>query len=222
MTKTSQPERVVLEPFAKELERQERVRDYRDGDCFLVDCRLTIGDLRRVVAALAATPAIKEATAAQHFDLPKGEPARFVRNGVLETCQCRDCVALAAAPAPTGIQAADTVFEYLKLCGIGDEGDAANIIHLLHRSGVKFPPLPATPAVSENEKWRSWREYGGITYGEEARKAATPADWRTVLEAIKHRLNISSDHDFRKWSEIERVVRTVVASAAPAVGGEEK
>ena len=35
--------------------------------------------------------------------------------------------------------------------------------------------LAATPAVSENEKWRSWREYGGITYGEEARKAATRA-----------------------------------------------
>lgn len=32
-----------------------------------------------------------EATAPQHFNLPKGEPAKFVRSGKLETCQCRDC-----------------------------------------------------------------------------------------------------------------------------------
>ena len=37
---------------------------------------------------------LEEATAAQHSGLPKGEPARFVRNGVLRTCQCRDCRAL--------------------------------------------------------------------------------------------------------------------------------
>lgn len=37
---------------------------------------------------------LKEATLAQHFNLPKGERARFVLNGVLETCQCRNCSAL--------------------------------------------------------------------------------------------------------------------------------
>jgi hypothetical protein len=50
----------------------------------------------KIAAALrkAAPVALKEATAAQHFDLPKGTPAKFVRNGVLETCQCLDCRAL--------------------------------------------------------------------------------------------------------------------------------
>jgi hypothetical protein len=43
---------------------------------------------------------VREATAAQHFDLPKGKPAQFVRNGVLETCQCCDCRAL--TPSPSG------------------------------------------------------------------------------------------------------------------------
>jgi hypothetical protein len=49
-----------------------------------------------------------EATQAQHVGLPKGEPAKFVRNGKLETCQCRDCRDLAQSPGDAGeiIQAA--------------------------------------------------------------------------------------------------------------------
>lgn len=44
---------------------------------------------------------VMEATAAQHFDLPKGRPAQFVRNGKLETCRCLDCLGLAyRAPKP--------------------------------------------------------------------------------------------------------------------------
>src|SRR5688572_28895120 len=68
----------------------------------------TAGLLRRVAVALRkAAPveqepvALKEATAAQHFDLPKGTPAKFVRNGILETCQCSDCRSLATPPAPS-------------------------------------------------------------------------------------------------------------------------
>lgn len=47
-----------LTPFVTELARQDRVRTYRDGDCLLVDCRITIGELRRLVAGRAdpATP----------------------------------------------------------------------------------------------------------------------------------------------------------------------
>lgn len=46
------------------------------------------------IIALSPVPStmpLAEATPAQHFDLPKGEPARFVRDGELKTCQCRDC-----------------------------------------------------------------------------------------------------------------------------------
>lgn len=49
------PESNPLDPFAAELARQERVRTYRAGDCLLVDCRITIGDLRRLVAGLSST-----------------------------------------------------------------------------------------------------------------------------------------------------------------------
>ena len=48
----------ALEPFAAELARQERVRSYRDGDCYLVDCRLTIGDLRRLCDGAPAQGAL--------------------------------------------------------------------------------------------------------------------------------------------------------------------
>lgn len=37
----------ALEPFAAEADRQERVRDYRDGDCRIVDCLVPIGNFRR-------------------------------------------------------------------------------------------------------------------------------------------------------------------------------
>lgn len=40
-----------------------------------------------------------EATPAQHVGSPKGEPAKFVRNGKLETCRCFDCRALSPSPA---------------------------------------------------------------------------------------------------------------------------
>lgn len=49
-TASPRPDSNPLAPFAAELARQERVRTYRDGDCQLVDCRLTIGDLRRLAA----------------------------------------------------------------------------------------------------------------------------------------------------------------------------
>lgn len=61
-----------------------------------------------IVSLEAATPkpapdAVREATQAQHVGRPKGEPARFVRNGKLETCRCFDCRALAApVPSPGG------------------------------------------------------------------------------------------------------------------------
>lgn len=37
--------------------------------------------------------------------------------------------------------------------------------------------------------------------------------WQTVVEAIKRRLHISSDHDFRPWSEIEKSIRSPIAIA---------
>lgn len=40
---------------------------------------------------VSSTLPLEEATAAQHFLLRKGEPARFVRNGELKICQCREC-----------------------------------------------------------------------------------------------------------------------------------
>lgn len=43
--------RETLEPFSVECTRQERIRSYRDGDCLVVDSRLTIGDLRRASIA---------------------------------------------------------------------------------------------------------------------------------------------------------------------------
>jgi hypothetical protein len=52
-----------------------------------------------------APDAMREATRAQHVGLPKGEPAKFVRNGKLETCQCNDCRAL----SPSGTGAAEPV-----------------------------------------------------------------------------------------------------------------
>jgi len=96
MTKTSPPGLSTSQPSIEAILKieEDRLRDVeglRMGDVAMMFTRLR--------AALVAAPAIKEATAAQHFDLPKGEPARFVRNGVLETCQCRDCVALAAEPS---------------------------------------------------------------------------------------------------------------------------
>ena len=99
MTKTSPPGLSTSQPSIEAILKieEDRLRDVeglRMGDVAMMFTRLR--------AALVAAPAIKEATAAQHFDLPKGEPARFVRNGVLETCQCRDCVALAATPAVGG------------------------------------------------------------------------------------------------------------------------
>lgn len=39
-----------------------------------------------------------EATAAQHIGR-NGKPAQFTRNGILETCQCRECRTLSARPS---------------------------------------------------------------------------------------------------------------------------
>lgn len=44
----------ALAPFKSELERQERVRYYRDGDVRVVDLRVTIGELRRLCLALSS------------------------------------------------------------------------------------------------------------------------------------------------------------------------
>jgi hypothetical protein len=52
---------------------------------------------------------------------------------------------------PTGIEAAGSVAEYLKTRGIGDEGDAANIIHILHGNGVLFRQ-PTPPAESPDDQ----------------------------------------------------------------------
>jgi hypothetical protein len=43
--------------------------------------------------------------------------------------------------------------------------------------------------------------------------AGEPYDWKTIVDAIKHRLRVSNDNDYRSWREIERVVRTTVAAA---------
>src|SRR6185312_7286202 len=37
--------------------------------------------------------------------------------------------------------------------------------------------------------------------------------WQVILDAVKKRLTISSDYDFRPWSQIERTVRTTLATA---------
>lgn len=52
------------------------------------------------ILAMPVNEGLLEASAAQHFNLSKGQPAQFVRNGVLETCQCRECAALRAVPSP--------------------------------------------------------------------------------------------------------------------------
>ena len=41
---------------------------------------------------------LMEATAAQHIGR-NGKPAQFTRNGILETCQCRECRTLSARPS---------------------------------------------------------------------------------------------------------------------------
>lgn len=65
---------------------------------------------------------------------------------------------------PTGIQAAEIVADYIRLRGsIDDEGDAANIIHILHQAGVCFA-LPARDAAEgafpigeDTPYWRALR-----------------------------------------------------------------
>lgn len=88
--------------------------------------------LARAATALRAAPqpsdvrTIKEATPAQHFDLPKGRPAQFVRNGILETCQCINCRALSTsnpAPAVSGdVRAALGLIETERRRQISEEG----------------------------------------------------------------------------------------------------
>lgn len=87
---------------------------------------------RKLIAAGYVIPPaarIMEATPAQHAGRAKGEPAQFVRNGKLETCQCLDCrEAVATAPPAAGSGALrEAVTSYFRLwdcCG-GSETIAA-------------------------------------------------------------------------------------------------
>lgn len=98
----------MLQALAERLERLNPDRMIGEkGTTFLYseDISAIVHGLRLVAAnpqpqqADARGAVIEEATQAQHFDLLKGEPAQFVRNGELKTCQCNDCRALSASPA---------------------------------------------------------------------------------------------------------------------------
>jgi hypothetical protein len=54
-------------------------------------------------------------------------------------------LSIAHAASLTGIEAANAIAEYLRLRGLGDEGDAANIIHILQSNGVLFKRPDLTP-----------------------------------------------------------------------------
>lgn len=41
----------------------------------------------------------------------------------------------------------------------------------------------------------------------------TEMNWPIIIDAVKRRLRITSDNDFRNWREIERVLRTTIATA---------
>jgi hypothetical protein len=62
-----------------------------------------------------------EATQAQHIGRLEGEPAKFVRNGKLETCQCLECRDLPKPAAP------DITYR-LELLSRGDNLDLADIV----------------------------------------------------------------------------------------------
>jgi hypothetical protein len=59
-----------------------------------------------------------------------------------------------SASSITGIQAADLLQDYLKTrFGVTDDGDGANIIHILHEGGVRFAlPATASDAVAGEAK----------------------------------------------------------------------
>lgn len=75
---------------------EERRYALREQGCTIAADELTsvISKISAMRAALAIPAQQKpEASPVQHFNLPKGKPAQFVRNGRLETCQCRECIA---------------------------------------------------------------------------------------------------------------------------------
>ena len=100
---------------------------------------------------------IKEATPAQHFDLPKDEPARFVRNGILETCQCSDCAPLRGRELSEDLALADyrdKAYERLHaLCGTrNDAPNWADIACILSERDELYEKLRASPLEQPTSK----------------------------------------------------------------------
>lgn len=129
--------------------RSEHHQEQHAGDCPYEMARAALQ------SGSAAVPQLKEASAAQHFDLPKGTPAQFVRGGVLETCQCSDCRAVTKTPLQEALDLAVNIImanEPGDSRAVSDEavalasvacGDTSEPVMSVIRAALSLPPTEA-------------------------------------------------------------------------------
>jgi hypothetical protein len=96
---------------------------------------------------------IMEATAAQHVDRPKGEPAKFIRNGNLEICQCRDCRNLAQGSPAEKLEVIRHKMKRLKETECRRSGKMdESLLYGLHGAVERYLAALAVPSTDRGGK----------------------------------------------------------------------